>query len=447
MPVPTAKTFHRASDEDYVDVFVARQPILDGDLGVYGYELLHRSSAANLYTGTDHTLASLEVINNSLFSLDIAQVVRGTRAFINFNRDLLLSEAAYILAPNDVVIEVLETTIIDAEVLVACRKLQECGYLLAADDIASADQMGPLLDLVDFIKVDFRAASADEEKKIILKYGLRHTCLAEKLETQAEFETARKMGYKLFQGYFFARPVVLRSKQIPGYKMNYLRILNAVHRPDLEFAELERLIRQEVSVAYKLLHYANSALFAQRTHIDSIKRALVILGEQELRKWTSIVLLMHLAHDRPDALVMCALIRAAFCEALAPLSGVGGRKPELFLMGMFSLLDAMTGFPLQNALRQIHLAPDLQATLLGKQPSCFPLGDIYRLVKAYEQGDWNQVVDHAHRLRAEPDEIRDAYLRAVNWSDEVFRLLPQSGALNGPPGGHGRPTPVPVPTR
>ena len=429
-----------------VDLFVARQPILDGDLGVYGYELLHRSSAMNVYSGTDHTLASLEVINNSLFSLDIAQVAPGMRAFINFNRDLLLSEAAYILSPKHVVIEVLETTVIDADVLAACRKLQERGYLLAADDIVRADQMGPLMDLVDFIKVDFRAAAANDEEEIIKKYGERHRCLAEKLETEAEFERARELGYKLFQGYFFARPVVLQSKQIPAFKMNYLRILNAVHRPDMEFGELERLIRQEVSVTYKLLHYANSALFQQRTHIGSIKRALVILGEQELRKWTSIVLLMHLAQDKPDVLVMCALVRAAFCEALAPLSGVGGRKSELFLMGMFSLLDSLTGFPLEEALRPIYLAPDLRDTLLGKQPSSFPLADIYRLMKAYEQGDWNQVIDNARSLRVEADEIRDAYLRAVKWGDEVFSLLPQLDAVNGLPKGHGKSTPVPVET-
>jgi EAL and modified HD-GYP domain-containing signal transduction protein len=429
-----------------VDLFVARQPILDSDQGIYGYELLHRSSAVNAYSGADPTLASLEVINNSLFSIDIAQVVRGTRAFINFNRDLLLSDAAHVLSPNSVVVELLETIDIDAEVLAVCRKLQERGYLLAADDIVRANRLKPLLELVDFIKVDFRAATAYDKEQIVKQYGSRHTCLAEKVETQAEFETAREMGYKLFQGYFFARPVVLKSKQIPGYKMNYFRIMNAVHRRDLEFDELEGLIRQEVSVAYKLLHYANSALFEQRTHIDSIKRALVILGEEELRKWTSIVLLMHMAQDKPDALVMCALVRAAFCEALAPLSGAGGRKSELFLMGMFSLLDTMTGFPLEEALHPIYLAPDVRATLLNKQPACFPLGDIYQLMKAYEQGDWNQAVDNARHLRVETDELRDAYLRAVKWSDEVFSLLPPFHAANSPLGEHAKPSPVPVHT-
>jgi c-di-GMP-related signal transduction protein len=355
-------------------------------------------------------------------------MVGDRRAFINFDRDLLLRDAAHVLSPKDVVIEILENTLIDDEVIATCRALQEHGYLLAADDIASVDQMRPLVDLADVIKVDFRAASSIEQEKIVKTYGQRHICLAEKLETQGEFEAARKLGYRLFQGYFFARPVVLKGQQIPGFKMNYLRILNAVHKLELEFAELERLIRQETSVAYKLLRYANSALFAQRTQIDSIKRALVILGEQELRKWTSIVLLMHLASDRPDALVMCALIRAYFCESLARVCGLGGRTAELFLLGMFSLLDAMTGCPLEDAMRQIRLAPDIQATLLGKQPPC-PLTGVFRLVKAYERGDWQAVLEDARRLRVETEELQDIYLRAVAWCEEIFRLIPELNQL------------------
>jgi c-di-GMP-related signal transduction protein len=428
-----------AVDDTSVDVFVARQPIFDVNQKVVGHELLYRSGAANTYTGTDSTLASLEVINNSLFGFDIAQLAGGGRAFINFDRELLLSDAPYVLAPKDVVIEILESAEVDEELLEACRKLQERGYMLAADDIALPGQMGPLVDLVDYIKVDFRAASPGDPEKLIHIYGQRHTCLAEKLETQREFEIARNLGYQLFQGYFFARPAVIKGQQIPGYKMNYLRILNAVHQPELEFAELERLIRQETSVAYKLLRYVNSALFAQRTRIDSIKRALVILGEQELRKWTAIVLLMHLASDRPDALVMCALVRAHFCEALAQFSGMGGRKSELFLMGMFSLLDAMTGCPIEDALRQIRLPADIQATLLGKQPAC-PMTAIYSLVRAYEQGVWELVLEAARRLRVGADEVRDIYLRAVSWCEEIFRLLPEFNGqgLGGHRGAEGR---------
>lgn len=365
-----------------MDVFVARQPILDREQRVYGYELLYRSSLENVYSGTNPTADTLQVISNSFFSFDIGEVVGSRKAFINFTKDLLLNDAARFLAPQGVVIEVLENFQGDGEVLEACRALHNRGYLLAADDVVSAGQGGALLDLVDFVKVDLRATTAPEQARIFKRLATRRaTVLAEKVETQAEFERACKMGYSLFQGYFFARPVVLKGKAIPGFKLNFLRILSEVNRPEMEFYELERLIRQEVSVAYKLLRYANSALFAQRATVDSIRRALVILGEQEIRKWVSLVLLLHLAVDKPDALVMQSILRASFCESLAQLSGLGSRKSELFLLGMFSLLDAMIDRPLKEALRDIRLAQDIRDTLLNDRPPSDPLGRIYHLVK------------------------------------------------------------------
>ena len=373
-------------------------------------------------------MASLEVINNSLFAAEIGQIGGGRRVFINFDRNLLLSDAASVLHPKEVVIEILENTEIDNELLEACRKLRERGYLLAADDICSPDDMKPLLDVVDFIKVDFRQSTRADQQRLIDTYGKRHTCLAEKLETQEEFEAARKLGYHLFQGYFFARPVVVKGHQIPGFKMNYLRILNAVSQPDMDFLEIEKLIRQDPSVSYKLLRYVNSAMFAQCANVDSIKRALMILGEQELRKWTSIVLLMHLASDQPDAVLMCALIRAGFCEKLAELSGAAGRKSDLFLMGMFSMLDALMGCPLPEALNQIRLPEDIQAALLGKDQRSSAT-DIYELVKTYEQGDWDKVIGNASSLQVDDEKIRDTYLRCIGWCEEIFKLLPQ---LNGP---------------
>jgi len=423
-----------------VDVFIARQPILDGDLKTFGHELLYRSGTANFFAASDPTRASLEVINNSLFSFDIGQLLGGKRAFINFDRDLLLADAAVVLPPESVALEVLETTELDEEVMAACGRLHDRGYLLAADDVAAADQMQPLLEIADFIKVDFRLAPPDERKKIVDRYGARHTCVAEKLETQEDYQEAKRLGYRLFQGYFFARPAVLKGQQMPGYKLNYLRILSAVQRPEIEFAELEKLILQEPSVAYKLLRYANSALFAQRAKVDSIKRALFILGERELRKWASVVLLLHLASDKPDALINCALIRAHFCETLAQLSGNGGRKQDFFLLGMFSLLEPMTGLPLEHALRQISLPPEVAAVL---QEDCgkSPFAAAYRLMEAYEQGNWDLVASEASVLRVEGDEVRETYLQAVNWCDAVFRMLPEFG---GGPGAPAKPMPPPA---
>jgi EAL and modified HD-GYP domain-containing signal transduction protein len=201
---------------------------------------------------------------------------------------------------------------------------------------------------------------------------------------------------------------------------------------ELEFFELERLIRQDVSVAYKLLRYVNSVVFAQRSTIDSIRRALVILGEQEIRRWVSVVLLVHLAADKPDALAMQSLIRASFCESLAQLCGLAPRKSELFLLGMFSLLDAMTDRPLREALSQIRLPQDILETLLDDRPPNDRVARIFRLVKAYERGEWDQVLEEAGHLRLENREVRDAYLKAVDWCDQVFTLSTRDGKPGSP---------------
>jgi c-di-GMP-related signal transduction protein len=177
-----------------------------------------------------------------------------------------------------------------------------------------------------------------------------------------------------------------------------------------------------VSVAYKLLRYVNSALFCQRAKVDSIRRALVILGEAEIRKWVSLILLTSLAEDKPSVLAMHAIVRAGFCESLAQLSGIGGRKSEMFLLGLFSLLDAMIDRPLRDALKDIHLAPDIRETLLAEHPPAHAAGSIYSLAHAYERGDWAQVLACGARLRLEDDEIRNAYVAAVNWCDQVFGL-------------------------
>ena len=182
------------------------------------------------------------------------------------------------------------------------------------------------------------------------------------------------------------------------------------------------MVRREVSVAYKLLRYVNSALFAQRMTIDSIRRALVILGEQEIRRWVSVVLLLHLTVDKPDALAMHSMIRASFCESLAQLSGLGPRKSELFLLGLFSLLDAMTDRPLGEALGKIRLPQDILDTLLDASPPGNRVARIFHLVKAYERGEWPQVLEDAGSLHVENGEVSDAYLKAVNWCDQVFAL-------------------------
>jgi len=309
-----------------VDIFVARQAIFDRERNVFGYELLFRSSPTNAFDGTDSTQATSQVIAASFFALGIERVAGNKRAFVNFDRELLVNDSAAVLPRRVAAVELLESIVPDAEVLAACKRLKERGYLLVLDDVVSQERIEALAEFADIVKVDFQQTSPAERRKL-LRCGRRLgiTMLAEKIETPGEYQRAYDMGYDLFQGYFFARPVIIAGREIPAFKVHYLRILQEVSRPELVYERLEELIKQEVSLAYKLLRYINSAAFGWRGPIESVKQALVLLGESESRRWISLVALPALAQDKAEELVVQAAVRARFCESLADWVGRAGR--------------------------------------------------------------------------------------------------------------------------
>jgi c-di-GMP-related signal transduction protein len=354
--------------------------------------------------------------------MGIENVLGGKRAFINFPQELLEDERALVLPPKTTVIEILETVKPEPEVIAACRALRDKGYTLALDDFNPANRWGNFADLVSIIKVDFRATSRGEQRKLVKRYAPRGIrMLAEKVETQAEFREACQMGYDYFQGYFFARPVVLARQEIPVCKLNYLRILEQIHRPELDYPAIEKLIRREVSLASKLLRFINSALFAWGQPLHSILQALTQMGDQGIRTWVSLASLPSLTVDKPDELMRTALIRARFCELLAPVAGLGDRKADLFLIGLFSLLDAMLGRPLREVLAEIKLNGDIAAVLLNKAAPENRLAPVYALVRQYEAGKWDSLGAAADQLNIPRDTIPELYLDAVAWSEKVFR--------------------------
>lgn len=414
-----------------MDVFVARQAIFDRNLNVYGYELLFRSCRSEAFDGADGTLASAQVITNSFCSIGVEKLLAGKRAFINFPRDLLIGEFASVLPSQTVVIEILESVEPDPEVIAACRSLKGRGYLLALDDFIPRECYDPLAALADIIKVDFRTTPEAERRALIRRYGQDGIrMLAEKVESLEESARARDLGYAYFQGYFFARPVIVAGRQIPSLKLNCLRILQEIHRPELEYGQMENLIRRDVSLSYKLLRYINSAAFAWHSRIESIRQALVLLGEQEIRKWVSLVALPDLALDKPSELVVSAILRARFCELLAPWAGLPDRKADLFLMGMFSLLDAMMDRPLAELLAELHLAGEVRDVLLGKAAPDNRLAAIYALVRAYEGAEWDRLAATAARLNVPKEIIPELYLDAVHWSDRIFQTAQRARDSN-----------------
>ncbi len=400
--------------------FLARQPIHDRNGKIFGYELLFRTGLDNYFDYPDQDRASSRVIANSFLLFSIEEMAGGARAFLNFTRHVLVHDFGSVLPREHTVIEVLENVPPDAQVVAACQRLKEQGFLLALDDFVDLPEYAPLVDLADIIKVDFltcdHACRADFAARF-LPQGIR--LLAEKVETQEDYEMAKALGYHYFQGYFFSRPVILSRKDIPTAKLPYLRILKETNAPDIDFPKLAEAIQAEVATAYKLLRYINSAFFGLRKPVTSIVQALALLGEREFKKWISLLSLAALATDKPTELLNISLIRGKFCEKAASLLGYGHRNEDLFLMGLFSLLDAILDRPLEDVLAAIPMTDDTRAALLGEEGR---LRTLLLLATAMERGDWGALPALTASLAIEEGQLAPLYLEAVQWTNQAITL-------------------------
>ena len=290
--------------------FLARQPIFDARQQIHGYEILFRRGWENCFDGRVETATRQVLDNFLLFGVDT--LARGGMAFLNCTREVLVDRTVTFLPPKCTVLEVLETIEPDAEVVAACADLKSRGYRIALDDFIPRDGMGPLIEMADYIKLDFRAcgpAMLHEIRKALR--GAKAALLAEKIESYNEFERARIDGYQYFQGFFFARPAVLSSREIPANAMNYVRLLAALSRSPLDLKEVERLVMAETSLCYRLLRLVNSAAFGVRREISSVRSALVMTGDEEFRKLVTVVLTATLGKQRSPALVLLSLASAS----------------------------------------------------------------------------------------------------------------------------------------
>src|SRR5262245_16950807 len=282
-----------------MDAFVARQPIFDRNCGVFGYELLFRAGSANAYSGNDGDKASSTVISDSLHVHGLESLTAGKKGFINVTRRLLLQDLITVLPSKLTVVELLESITPDPEVIQACRKLRQAGYIVAMDDFVFDPKYAELLHEVDIIKVDFMGTTSEQRSRFAESFKSNGTrLLAEKIESRNEFDEALRLGYALFQGYFFCKPQVVQGKDVPTSQLGYLRFLQQVNAPEINFDNLEQIIKSELSLSYKLLKYLNSASFGLRSKVTSIKQALVLLGVRPLRKWASLMALSSLRSDK-----------------------------------------------------------------------------------------------------------------------------------------------------
>ena len=397
------------------DIFIGRQPIYDRKLGVYPYELLFRSEQSNAADITDGDKATSDVIVNAFLEIGLDNIVNKRKAFINLTRSFFVNHETISLPKDRVVLELLEDIEADDEVIEGVMRLSEQGYTIALDDFIYHESLKPLVKLANLIKIDIMSLDRNEIRdhvQALRKHPVK--LVAEKVETQQDFDYCKDLGFDYFQGYFFAQPKVIRSRRLPNNRIAILKLLRRLQDPDITPDQLEDLVAQDVAFSYRILRYVNSAAYSLSRKIESIQQAVAIIGLQTIKSWTTL-LAMSQVDNKPTELVVTAMVRGKMAEELARAEKYAS-PDAFFTIGLFSALDALMDNTMEEILTQLPLAEHISNALLHHQGVH---GEILSCVLAYERGEWEQV----KRSTRSMSRIRDGYLSAVHGAEDTCQQL------------------------
>ena len=398
------------------NVFIARQPIFDQNTRCVAYELLFRGGLENVCPPGDPNRAASQTLQSAWLTFGIPTLVGPKKAFTNFTRDLLLSGYAETLPADSVVIELLETVDGDPEVVAACQKLRQKGYTLALDDFVYRPSLDPLIPLADVVKIGFRDSDPTEQVQQLRRFGPDEpVLLAEMVETREDHGRATDLGFTRFQGYFFSKPEIVTGRTLSGARLTYIKLLQAVTRPEMSVDEVDAVIRADVAVTHRLLKYLGSPALGFRAEIQSVRHGLALFGKEQTRKFVSLVALGELGSEKPHELLVSAAVRARFCELIGPW--LADRKPELFLVWALSLVDAMLDQPMSRVLAELPLSDDVRLALLGQRS---PLRPVLEFVERYERGDWEACAELGGAHGIAEANILEHYNEAVSWATQAL---------------------------
>lgn len=401
-------------------MFIARQPIFKKNKKVYGYELFFRESAqATKYTGGTAVSSTAQVLGN-LYEHGIESIVGRDKAFVNFDAEFILSEAIFLIDPDTLIVEILENVKVDQTLILRLAHLKEKGFTIALDDFVMNENTTDLLKLADIIKWDILSTPLESLDELVieaLKYN--KIILAEKVETQEQFDLAKTMGFHLFQGFFFSKPkIVGREGSHQSSKAHYSLILEELQKEEPSFARLAKIIETDVDLTYRLLRVSSQQ--KDKEIISSIQKALVLMGLRQLEHWISVLMLQDLAQNKPLELMRVSLIRSKFAEYIAKHSGYNKRREELFITGLFSMLDAILDSSMEDALKGIAISEDITKALIYSEGDFMPVG---YLIFSYEKADWSNVSKYAAQVGIDEKILSEGYLKAIKWTSTVFERI------------------------
>ncbi|GAB3032115.1 EAL and HDOD domain-containing protein [Bowmanella dokdonensis] len=395
--------------------FAARQPILDQDKQLVAYELLFRESLQNVFPDVGEDIATSKIIEGLQFNLGLDTLTDNKLAFINFTQETLLNRYPLLLPKDQIVVEILETVRPTRQLLDAVKELKEKGYTVALDDYEHQDVWRHFYPYTDIIKIDYKVTSEAEIMKIkqSIKAFPHIKLLAEKVETHEEFHQAMDLGFCYFQGYFFSKPEVMKSRTLDPSQLTIAKLMTELSGEEPDIPAITQTFETDVNLSFKLLRYTQSPIFQRRNDISSIKQAIVVLGLQELRRFVSLLFAAQFTDRKPQALTVMSLVRARFCESLSTQPGQQSTGEASFLTGMLSLLDAMLDSPLEELLGRLPISPVIKAALCEGEGR---LAEYLALSKAFEDADWKQAQQFCRNAGLAVDKVTRLYVEAVRWA-------------------------------
>jgi EAL and modified HD-GYP domain-containing signal transduction protein len=405
--------------------FIARQPILDRIERVDGYELLIRPTQDCVWPTPSGAPAGNEPLALPTVFTGFNELINGTQAFIKYPRQELLERRALGMSRESVVLEISAAGEPDAQMVKACRELKVAGFTIALEGFPTMGE-NPLADFADIIKLNVTTSADRAQWLLIRKYRPKGVVfIADGVDTRAQFQAAVQQGYSYFQGQFFLRAQPYATSEVSPTKLVYLLVLGAVTREDIDLDDVARTIKHDLALSYKLLRFLNSARFALHSQVRSIRHALLLLGENELRKWIGLISVAALGEGGPPILVAMALIRGAFCEALAPLVGEPKRQADYFFLGLLSSIDVLLRRPMRVILGELPIAQDVSEALMGEKS---PMRDVLEIVLAYERGNWDECSRLSRNMSLSEEKLCDLQLQALRWSHELTRAHEEESA-------------------
>jgi c-di-GMP-related signal transduction protein len=405
---------HLLSDDARPVRFATRQPILAADETVIGYKLLFRTDVVEHFSVAEAEAAARTTIDMSmLLGLDVLCDHR--LAFIGCSRSMLLERGLAFLPANRVVAEIERSVAVDDSVVEACCELKNAGYRIALDGFTADDPRQAIVHLADYLKVDLKQSGWEDIPDFVGPNHWKHAVLlATNVESREEFDLARRNGFQLFQGFFFRKPESLRTRTAPANRIIYLRLLQAVMQPEMDWDRVEELIKSDPALYYRLLRFLNSPLFGLRGEVRTVRQAFTLLGEDELRRWCRLAGMFEMSKGRPGELLLSALVRARFSELVGARIEHDGA--DLFLIGLLSMMDAILEIPMSAVIEGLPLDEESRNLLLRHEGGLAPL---YELVGAVEAGAWKLVLQLCVEIGVAEEFAAGCYCEAMAWAQSL----------------------------